>query len=170
MATTDNMTPRHLLTAANANARRLATLAALTADLAAAREPRAVLERAVVAAAELLEAHTAAAFLRRADGHGFDVAAARGLAPLEPGARALRGSEARLTLQYEVASVLARSTTLHDAIPALLQTICDQLHWNVGAFWLVDRRDNVLRCRDIWHRPAVDIPGFEARSRQSAFP
>src|SRR5207248_1775809 len=40
----------------------------------------------------------------------------------------------------------------------------------VGAFWIVDRRDNVLRCRDFWHRPAVAIPGFEARTRQSAFP
>src|SRR5207249_9420833 len=89
MATTDNMTPRHLLPAANANARRLATLAALTADLPATGEPQAVLERAVDAAAEVLAAHTAAAFLRRADGHGFDVAAARGLAPLEPGAPAL---------------------------------------------------------------------------------
>src|SRR5205085_338423 len=67
----------------------LATLAALTADLVAAGEPRAVLERAVVAAAELLEAHTAAAFLCRADGRGFDAAAARGLAPLEAGAPAL---------------------------------------------------------------------------------
>src|SRR5205823_11049229 len=89
MATTDNMTPRHLLTAANANARRLATLAALTADLPATGEPQAVLERAVDAAAEVLEAHTAAAFLRRAGGAGFDVAAARGRAPVEPGALAL---------------------------------------------------------------------------------
>src|SRR5207244_2017239 len=84
-------------------------------------------------------------------------------------AQALRDSEARLALQYAVTTVLARSATLHDAIPALLRTICDQLHWDVGAFWIVDRRDNVLRCRDIWHRPAVAIPRFEARSRQSAF-
>jgi PAS domain S-box-containing protein len=268
MATSDDLTPRRLPTAAHENARRLAALAALTAELAAAGEPRAVLERAVDAAAELLEAHTAAAFLCRADGRGFDAAAARGLAPLEPGAaalslersiagralasrtveavedvaperaagtvfprlagdapvgavlaapiaeggteplgvlevytaaprawpdedrellralaaacavalrgarevQALRDSEARLALQYAVTAVLARSTTLHDAIPALLRTICDQLRWDVGVFWIVDRRDNVLRCRDIWHRPSVDVAGFEARSRQSAFP
>src|SRR2546425_119829 len=89
MATTDGMTPRHLLPAAYENARRLAPLAALTVELAATNEPQAVLERAVDAAAELLEAHTAAAFLCRADGRGFDAAAARGLAPLEPGAPAL---------------------------------------------------------------------------------
>src|SRR5947209_20124717 len=53
MATTDDMTPRHLLTAAYENARRLATLAALTVELAATNEPQAVLERAVDAAAEL---------------------------------------------------------------------------------------------------------------------
>src|SRR5207244_2618301 len=72
------------------DARRKATLAALTADLAAASGPQAVLERAVEAAAELLDAHTVAAFLCRTDSRGFDVAAARGLAPLEPGAPALR--------------------------------------------------------------------------------
>src|SRR5205085_11322412 len=80
---------RRLLTAAHENARRQAALAALTTELAAAGEPQAVLERAVDAAAELLEAHTAATFLCRADGRGFDATAARGLAPLEPGTPAL---------------------------------------------------------------------------------
>src|SRR5919202_1317984 len=78
-----------LFATARKDARRKAALAALTAELAAAGEPRAVLERAVDAAAELLEAHTAAAFLCRADGRGFDAAAARGLAPLESGAPVL---------------------------------------------------------------------------------
>ena len=89
MATTDNLTPRRLPTAAPENARRLAVLAGLTAELPAAGEPQVVLERAVDAAAELLETHMAAAFLCRADGRGFDAAAARGLAPLEPGAPVL---------------------------------------------------------------------------------
>ncbi|HKC74839.1 MAG TPA: hypothetical protein VKF37_11625, partial [Chloroflexota bacterium] len=65
MATADDMTPRRLLRADHENARRQAALAAVTAELAAAGEPPAVVERAVDAAAELLEAHTVAAFLRR---------------------------------------------------------------------------------------------------------
>lgn len=68
---------------------RQAALAALASDLAGALEPQAVLERAVDAASELLNAHTVAAFLRRGDGRGFDAPASRGLEPLEPCAPAL---------------------------------------------------------------------------------
>lgn len=78
-----------LLAAAAEQARRHAALAALTVDLARAGEPRAVLERAVDAASELLSAHSVAAFLPRNDGRGFDAVASRGLASLAPGAPAL---------------------------------------------------------------------------------
>ena len=66
------------------------------------------------------------------------------------------------TLQNTAATILATSATLRDAVPHLLRAICDGAGWEVGRFWSVDSRDNVLRCAALWRRPSSEGAGFAA--------
>ena len=66
------------------------------------------------------------------------------------------------TLQNTAATVLATAATLGDAVPHLLQVICDGAGWEVGRFWSVDHRDNILRCEALWRRPSSESAGFAA--------
>jgi diguanylate cyclase (GGDEF)-like protein len=82
----------------------------------------------------------------------------------------LRASEARLTMQYSATRVLAESTTIDEAVWRILQVICADDEWDVGAYWIVDPQGNVLRCRDIWHPSWVAIPRFVEETWQSIIP
>ena len=44
-----------------------------------------------------------------------------------------------------------------DAAAHVLQTICQSLDWDVGAFWIVDRHSDVLRCIEFWHADPLDL-------------
>ncbi len=48
-------------------------------------------------------------------------------------------AEGRLAAQYATALVLAESATLAQAVPRILQAICETLGWEHGAVWNVDR-------------------------------
>jgi len=74
----------------------------------------------------------------------------------------LRARAECATLQNTAATVLATSAALRDAVPHLLQAICDGAAWEVGRFWSVDHRDNVLRCAALWRRPSSEGAGFAA--------
>lgn len=54
----------------------------------------------------------------------------------------------RLKLQYEVTKVLATSKTIEETTQKILQSLCENLGWNLGLFWKLD--DNNLSCTDIW--------------------
>jgi PAS domain S-box-containing protein len=68
-----------------------------------------------------------------------------------------------------ITQILADAGTLAEATPRLLQAVCDSLEWDVGALWQVDAEAEVLRCLEVWHRPAVRIPKFEADCRRRTF-
>ena len=72
-----------------------------------------------------------------------------------------RGEQRQATL-HTVARALADSTSLTDATVPILQAICTNLEWDLGALWMVDRDVGVLRCVDVWHRASVTIVEFEA--------
>jgi len=78
-------------------------------------------------------------------------------------------TERRLGMQYAVTRILAASATLDEAAPKMLQAVCESLEWDVGLIWNLDRTNQLLRCIECWHRPAVRVPEFEARSRQRTF-
>jgi PAS domain S-box-containing protein len=68
---------------------------------------------------------------------------------------ARKRAERRLAVQYAVSRVLVESADLAAAAPQLLQTIGENLEWELGVFWCVDRHAGVLRCSTLWHPPAV---------------
>ncbi len=78
-------------------------------------------------------------------------------------------AERRLQAQYETARALVTSATLGEATPRILEAICEALDWEHGALWQVEREAEVLRCVDIWHRPSVSFPEFEAASGNIRF-
>jgi PAS domain S-box-containing protein len=84
--------------------------------------------------------------------------------------RERRRTERRLTVQYTATRVLAESPRLADAVPQVLQAICESLSWEVGILWRVDPRAGLMRCSDVWHAPGSKAFEFVDLSRRSTFP
>ena len=78
-------------------------------------------------------------------------------------------AEQRLIVQHAVTQMLATAATLEEVTPKILQTVGELLGWDVGALWRIDREAGVLRCAEVWHDESVEIPEFEAVSRQRTF-
>lgn len=78
-----------------------------------------------------------------------------------------RQAEQRLDAQYEVARILAETSSLDEAAPALLAAICQRLDFAFGILRDIDRRDQVLRSATVWHEPdeAVTVFALDARER-----
>ena len=78
-------------------------------------------------------------------------------------------SHRRVAVEHAVTRILAESPEILEAAPRLLQSICENLGWDVGALWIVDQRAQVIRCVDMWHLPTVLVPEFERVSREKTF-
>ena len=80
-----------------------------------------------------------------------------------------RRAERRLGIQHTATRVLAESPGLDDAVPKILQAICDGLGWTVGGVWWVDQAASELRYSDVWHSAAAPVEEFVAMSRRTTF-
>ena len=76
-------------------------------------------------------------------------------------------SARRGTMEHAVTRVLSESATLDDAMPAILQTICEGLGWACGAHWRWDDKAEVLQCAETWHVDAKEVAEFVAVGRKS---
>jgi PAS domain S-box-containing protein len=74
-----------------------------------------------------------------------------------------------LAAQYAVTRALADSAKLAEATPNILRAICETFGWVWGALWTVDAEADLLRCREIWHDPSVEMPQFEQTSWELTF-
>ena len=73
--------------------------------------------------------------------------------------------ERRRGAGHAVGEVLANASSLSDAAPAILRSICVELDWRFGALWLVDRNAQQLHCVAVWRDPRVPVP-FETVTRE----
>jgi two-component system, sensor histidine kinase and response regulator len=80
-----------------------------------------------------------------------------------------RPAERRLTAEYVAARALLDATTIDEAAPKILEAICEELGWEHGALWTLDREADALRCAEIWNSPLVKFPEFDAVSRVTIF-
>lgn len=64
-------------------------------------------------------------------------------------------AEHRLGIQYATTRALAESTTLNDAIPKVLQAICQALQWDRGELWAIDPNTKVLNLVQSWTSPKI---------------
>jgi PAS domain S-box-containing protein len=78
-------------------------------------------------------------------------------------------AEQRLVAQHTVTQILAQAATLQEATPKILQGVCECLVWDVGALWSLDKEAGVLRCVEVWHKESIEVPEFEATSRETTF-
>ncbi|MBD2682251.1 MULTISPECIES: GAF domain-containing protein [Nostoc] len=78
-------------------------------------------------------------------------------------------TEQHLTAQYAATHVLANSTTINEAMPQILQGICESLGWDLGEIWMVDQQANVLRFFDIWYKPSLEVQDLAAWKQQTTF-
>lgn len=76
----------------------------------------------------------------------------------------------RKNVLYATTQVLADSSTGKEVIPKILQSICESLEWDFGAFWTFDMKVNGLRCAEVWHKSSVKVPEFESLTRNTIFP
>jgi len=75
----------------------------------------------------------------------------------------------RFNAQHAVTKVLSESTTLKEALSRILSTMCSTLEWDLGEIWLLDQKNQVLRCSEIWHTASVDMPDFKAATKETTF-
>jgi PAS domain S-box-containing protein len=80
-----------------------------------------------------------------------------------------RRNEQRMVLLHAIARILAESATLAEATPSIVQAICQNLGWPVGAIWRLDAGAQVLRCIKVWHEGPKKFHEFEATTGQITF-
>jgi len=76
----------------------------------------------------------------------------------------------RITAEHAAAKALVSASTIDEAIPKILEAICESLGWEHGAYWTIDRTADVLRCSDVWSPASITFPQFDAASRATSFP
>jgi PAS domain S-box-containing protein len=75
----------------------------------------------------------------------------------------------RRTAAHGVGEVLADARDLSSAAPDILQSLCQRLQWQTGALWLVDSRDQLLRCLAVWTEHSTSA-AFVGVTQTIAFP
>ena len=78
-------------------------------------------------------------------------------------------AEERLTAQYAVTRALAESRSLEEAVPKIMQAVGQNLEWDCGIFWRVDRNAGLLRCLDQWRASGVEAESFLERTWERIF-
>jgi PAS domain S-box-containing protein len=77
--------------------------------------------------------------------------------------------ERRLTAEYVAARVLLDAPSIEEAATRILRAICENLGWEHGALWLVDREHNCLRSAQNWTSSVAQFPEFIAISDGMTF-
>jgi PAS domain S-box-containing protein len=72
--------------------------------------------------------------------------------------------------QSALAQALLESTTVGEAGPRILQALGENIGWALAALWMVDTQAELLRCRDIWLAPGVQVPEFQRVTGVMTFP
>jgi len=76
----------------------------------------------------------------------------------------------RKSAQYAITNILSESITLKEAMPQILQAICESLGWDLGELWTPNQylsvnqevsSNPVLRCIEMYSSRRVDVREFE---------
>ncbi|MGC4118145.1 MAG: PAS domain S-box protein [Myxococcales bacterium] len=77
-------------------------------------------------------------------------------------------AERRLATQAAVSRVLAEASSLQ-AVPQVLQALCEAEGWDIGTLWQLDRKGERLCCSAVWRAPRPELDPLEARTRELVF-
>jgi PAS domain S-box-containing protein len=78
--------------------------------------------------------------------------------------------ERRLTMQLDVARMLAAASKLSEAARDLLHVIGEAEGFQAAALWRVDEATSELRCEEFWSNPGRPAPELERISRRTWLP
>ena len=70
---------------------------------------------------------------------------------------------------HAVGEVLVDAPDVATAAPTILRSVCENLEWQVGAFWLIDDGVRKLRCLEVWTDGTPSRAGFEQTTRERLF-
>jgi diguanylate cyclase (GGDEF)-like protein/PAS domain S-box-containing protein len=73
-------------------------------------------------------------------------------------------AEQRQDLENAVTLLLADARSLEEVMPRVIQTICQSLRFSYGARWVVDNKEQVLRCAETWCVPDRKVEEFRTMS------
>ncbi len=77
----------------------------------------------------------------------------------------------RERFNFALTQYLIGTDTFDEAVNKIIHLVCEDLGWDWGAYWALERRegaDDVLRCRHVWHGPHHDYAAFRASTAQLA--
>jgi PAS domain S-box-containing protein len=80
-----------------------------------------------------------------------------------------RRGEQRVAAAYAVTRVLAEADSLAAAAPHVLRAMGENLEWEWGALWSVQREGIPLRCDCLWHAPDIATAEFDTVCRERIF-
>ncbi|HET7693680.1 MAG TPA: response regulator [Gemmatimonadota bacterium] len=80
-----------------------------------------------------------------------------------------RISERYSAAQHRTTRVLVESETLAEAMPRVLEAVCQSLGWVLGIRWLVDPEEDVLRSEEMWEAPELKSHALAEVSRGFRF-
>jgi signal transduction histidine kinase len=83
---------------------------------------------------------------------------------------ARKRAEDRQATQFAVTRIIAESENRYDAIPALLETICRSISWDLGEFWRMNTEHTLLCWENDWCVPEFDGSEFVITQHAAAFP
>ncbi len=83
--------------------------------------------------------------------------------------RLRKRTEQHLKAEYATTRVLAEATTINEAMPQILQGICESLGWDLSETWMVDKQANILNLLNIWYKTSIEMQEFDILSRQTTF-
>ncbi|HNP59326.1 MAG TPA: GAF domain-containing protein [Nitrospirales bacterium] len=72
--------------------------------------------------------------------------------------------ERRLATHHGLTNVLAESAGMTQAASLILEAIGENLGWDLGAIWILDSSQQVLRCLNVWHSPHLNLDAFRQAS------
>ena len=84
--------------------------------------------------------------------------------------RVRKASERHLAAQNVTTCVLVELATLAEAMPRVLEAVCESLDWVMGARWSVDTQANMLRCAEMHVAPPRLLQEMVEANRRVTFP
>jgi signal transduction histidine kinase/CheY-like chemotaxis protein/HPt (histidine-containing phosphotransfer) domain-containing protein len=83
--------------------------------------------------------------------------------------RIRRVSDRHSATQYLTTRLLVESSTLVEAMPRILELICERLDWVMGVRWSIDDDARVLRCQEMWLAPGRTLQALVDVNRRMTF-
>ncbi|KAM3098616.1 response regulator [Phormidesmis sp. 146-12] len=77
--------------------------------------------------------------------------------------------EQRLRVQYTTTKAVSESENLDEATSEILQTICENLNWELGELWTIDPTSQMMRLVKCWCRSQTKVADFAAHSQSNSF-